>query len=75
MMHIPLCRLSIALILSVAPSVLAQTTPPEAKATGAIKGRVTANDGKGLEGVAVVLLPSDFTPDRKPPRAHDRCGR
>lgn len=44
-------------------------SPSEAKATGGtstVKGRVTLGDGKGLQGIAVVLMPADFTPERKP---------
>jgi hypothetical protein len=46
-----------------------QTAAPEAKATGStgtVKGRVMLGDGKGLQGIAVVLMPADFTPERKP---------
>ena len=45
----------------------AQTPAPrDAKSSGTISGRVTNADGHAVAGLALALMPADFTPDRRP---------
>lgn len=70
--HRPLACVALIAFVSIFIPLDAQgqaASPPEAKATGGtstVKGRVTLGDGKGLQGIAVVLMPADFSPERKP---------
>lgn len=51
------------LLLASAAAAPAQST---SKGTGSITGRVTGGDGRGVQGIALALMPDDYTPDRKP---------
>ncbi|HJR09352.1 MAG TPA: carboxypeptidase-like regulatory domain-containing protein [Pyrinomonadaceae bacterium] len=44
----------------------AQVVTKEAKETGAITGRVTSADEQPLQGIGIVLIPSNFSRNRKP---------
>src|SRR5437762_11755562 len=55
-----------AILCALAPlSLRAQTTAKEPKDGGTITGRVIA-DGHGIADVLVVLMPTDFTRERRP---------
>ena len=57
--HIIVCALLVCALVSAARA------QSPAKEAGTITGRVTA-DGHGLAGVLVALMPTEFTPERKP---------